>query len=61
MLALLYRQIDLHANKDFPQAHDQEKSGVYKQVRYLGRTKEQVLADAGHTHQGGSSGYEEFG
>ncbi len=31
------------------------------QVRYLGRTKEQVLADAGHTHQGGSSGYEEFG
>ena len=47
--------------KKVAQALEQEKSGVYKQVRYLGRTKEQVLADAGHTHQGGSSGYEEFG
>ena len=53
--------LELLGHWDPDTALEQEKSGVYKQVRYLGRTKEQVLADAGHTHQGGSSGYEEFG
>lgn len=39
----------------------EEKAGGYREVRYLGRTKEEVLADAGRHHMTGSRGYEEFG
>ena len=42
-------------------ARVEEKTGAYREVRYLGRTKEQVLADAGRHHMTGSRGYEEFG
>ena len=47
--------------RDPETARVEEKAGGYREVRYLGRTKEEVLADAGRHHMTGSRGYEEFG
>ena len=53
--------VELLGHWDLETALPEEKSGAYREVRYLGRTKEQVLADAGQYHFVGSHGYEEFG